>query len=172
MVPTLVVLLGSFVFVLALERARGHRAGAVGRAGRIALAALFLFTGVSHFVFTAPMAEMVPPPLPPTATVLVSGALEMLGAVGLLIPRTSRAAAWCLFLFLLAVFPANVYAAWNHVGMGGHVGGPSYLFVRGPLQLDLVLRHPARAPCKFDRKTLRFATCEPAVGGAVVRILD
>jgi uncharacterized membrane protein len=135
MIPTLVVLLGTFAVVLLTERARRRWEGAVPRAGRLALSALFLFTGISHFFLTARMAEMVPPPFPPTATVLVTGVLEILGAVGLLVPRTSRTAAWCLLAFLLAVFPANVHAAWNHVGLGGHVDGPSYLFLRAPLQI-------------------------------------
>ncbi len=40
-----------------------------------------------------------------------TGVLELAGAVGLLIPQTRVAAAVCLFLLMLAVFPANVYAA-------------------------------------------------------------
>ena len=135
MTPTLVVLLGTFVLALGVERVRGRWAGAPARAGRVALAALFLFTGVSHFVFTTPMAEMVPPPLPAVPTVRVTGVLEILGALGLLVPRTSRLAAVCLFVFLLAVFPANVYAALHHTGMGGHTEGTRYLLLRGPLQL-------------------------------------
>lgn len=135
MIPVLVVLLGSFALSLIVERLRGRASAAPQRAGRVALAALFLFTGVSHFVFTAPMAEMVPPPLPPVPTVLATGVLEILGALGLLIPRTSRLAAQGLFAFLLAVFPANVYAALHHTGMGGHAEGPEYLWLRAPLQL-------------------------------------
>jgi uncharacterized membrane protein len=36
--------------------------------------------------------------------------LELLGAVGLLLPTTRVAAAVCLLLLMLAMFPANVYA--------------------------------------------------------------
>ena len=35
----------------------------------------------------------------------------MLGAIGLLIPQTRVAAAVCLGLLMVAMFPANVYAA-------------------------------------------------------------
>ena len=112
MIPILALLLGTFVVVLGIEkvweRLRGRTEGAAGRAGRIALAALFVMTGVAHFIVTEPMAEMVPPPFPPVATVLATGVLEIVGAIGLLVPRTSKLAAWCLFVFLIAVFPANI----------------------------------------------------------------
>ena len=135
MIPTLVVLLGTFVVVIVVQHLRGRRDGAFGHAGRMALALLFLFTGIAHFVMTEPMAQMVPPPLPPVLTVWATGVLEILGAIGLLLARTSSLAAWCLFVFLLAVFPANVYAALNQTGLGEHVEGLSYLWRRGLLQL-------------------------------------
>ena len=135
MIPTLVVLLGTFLLVIVVQHLRGRRDGASAHAGRTALALLFFFTGIAHFVMAEPMAQMVPPPFPPVLTVWVTGVFEILGAIGLLLPRTSRLAAWCLFAFLLAVFPANVYAALNHTGVGGHVEGPSYLWRRGLLQL-------------------------------------
>jgi len=49
MIPILALLLGTFAAVLVVERLRGRREGAAGRAGRIALAVFFLMTGVSHF---------------------------------------------------------------------------------------------------------------------------
>jgi uncharacterized membrane protein len=51
-------------------------------------------------------------PLPaPGLLVTVTGVLELLGAVGLLFPPTRVAAAVCLFVLMLLMFPANVYAA-------------------------------------------------------------
>ena len=38
-------------------------------------------------------------------------AAELLGAVGLLVPATRIVAAVCLLLLMLAMFPANIYAA-------------------------------------------------------------
>jgi len=38
----------------------------------------------------------------------------------------------------VAFFPANVYAALQHVPMGGHAWGPIYLLVRAPLQLFIL----------------------------------
>lgn len=135
MIATLVALLGSFTIVYFLERWRGRPDLALARGGRIALSTLFAFTGVSHFLLTEPMAQMVPPPFPPVATVYATGVLEILGAIGLLLPGSRRLAAWCLFVFLVAVFPANVYAAMNATDLGGHVGGPAYLWQRAPLQI-------------------------------------
>jgi uncharacterized membrane protein len=56
--------------------------------------------------------RMVPPAFPFPATIItITGVLEILGAVGLLIPRTTRAAAVCLAILLMAMFPANIRAA-------------------------------------------------------------
>lgn len=139
MIPILAVLLGVFGSVFVVERLRGRARGAVGRAGLIALAALFLMTGISHFILTEGMAQMVPPPFPPVETVWATGVLEILGAIGLLVPRTSKLSAWCLLALLIAVFPANIYASVNQTGLGGHVDGPSYLWQRVPFQLLLLV---------------------------------
>ena len=45
----------------------------------------------------------------PRAAVLISGVFELLGAVGILIPATRRAAGIGLFFLTIAVTPANVY---------------------------------------------------------------
>ncbi len=139
MIPILALLLGTLSVVVVVQRLRGRGEGAVARGGLVALALLFVFTGVSHFFLTEGMAQMVPPPFPPVVTVWATGVLEILGGVGLLIPRFSKLAAWCLFALLVAVFPANIYAAVNHTGLGGHVDGPAYLWQRGPLQVILLV---------------------------------
>ena len=70
----------------------------------------FALGGVAHFLFTDAQMRIVPPWIPwPRAAVLASGALELLGAAGLLLRPTRRAAAWGLFALTLAVTPANVY---------------------------------------------------------------
>jgi uncharacterized membrane protein len=80
----------------------------------IGLAAMFVVTGVAHFVnpLRRDMIAIVPPRLPsPGLLVTVTGALELIGAAGLLYPPTRVAAAVCLFVLMLAMFPANVYAS-------------------------------------------------------------
>ena len=79
----------------------------------VALAVVFVWFfagGIAHFVFTDAQMRIIPPYAPwPRATVLVSGVLEILGAVGLLWPPTRQIAAWGLFALTLAVTPANIY---------------------------------------------------------------
>jgi uncharacterized membrane protein len=70
----------------------------------------FLLGGVAHFSLTETEMRIVPPYIPwPRAAVLISGVFELLGAIGILIPRTRRAAGIGLFLLTIAVTPANVY---------------------------------------------------------------
>lgn len=78
------------------------------------LALMFILTGVAHFVpsMRRDMIAIVPPRLPrPALLVTVTGVLELAGAAGLLYPPTRVAAATCLFLLMLAMFPANIHAA-------------------------------------------------------------
>lgn len=80
----------------------------------VGLAAMFALTGVVHFVdpLRRDMIAIVPGWVPaPGLMVTITGALELIGAVGLVIPATRGAAAGGLFALLLAMFPANVHAA-------------------------------------------------------------
>ena len=80
------------------------------RVGLILVFLWFLFGGVAHFSLTEVEMRIVPPVIPwPRAAVLISGVFELLGAVGILIPATRRAAGIGLFLLTIAVTPANVY---------------------------------------------------------------
>lgn len=81
---------------------------------RFALAATFVFTAASHFhPRTRPdLIRMVPASLPaPALLVTATGVLELLGAIGLLVPWTLTAAAYALIALLVAMFPANIRAA-------------------------------------------------------------
>ena len=80
----------------------------------VGLAAMFVLTGIAHFArpMRADLVAIVPPRLPaPGLLVTITGVLELLGAVGLLIPVTRVAAALCLLVLMLAMFPANIYAS-------------------------------------------------------------
>ena len=80
----------------------------------VGLAVMFVMTGVAHFVpaMRRDMIAIVPPRLPAAGLlVTITGVLELLGAAGLLYPPTRVAAAVCLFVLMLVMFPANVYAA-------------------------------------------------------------
>ena len=95
-------------------------------ATRVGLAVMFLFTAVAHFNRMRPdMVEMVPPSVPnPELMVTITGICEILGAIGLLIPRTRRVAAIALIALLVAVLPANIHAAQSGVTFGGSPATP------------------------------------------------
>lgn len=103
-----------------------------------ALAVMFLFTSVAHFTSTRhDMARMVPSMFPkPMLLVYVTGVLEFLGVIGLLLPSFRFAAAICLILLLVALFPAKVKAAREHLTLRGHAATP--LALRVPMQLVFI----------------------------------
>jgi uncharacterized membrane protein len=100
------------------------------------LAALFYIgAGFLHFVHTAPYIRIVPTYIPShAAMVALSGAAEIAGGIGLLIPRLRRAAAWGLVALLIAVFPANVYMATDHIQMTVRPAPEWVAWARLPLQ--------------------------------------
>jgi len=103
---------------------------------RIALAAMFVFTAVSHFHPTTrpDLIRMVPASLPaPALLVTATGVLELLGAIGLLVPLALPVAAYGLIALLVAMFPANVRAAQEGLVIAGRRAMP--LRWRLPLQL-------------------------------------
>jgi uncharacterized membrane protein len=78
------------------------------------LAALFIASGLVHLVRPRVYLPMMPPYLPyPSGLILISGAAEIAGGVGLLIPSTRRVARYGLIALLVAVFPANIQMALN-----------------------------------------------------------
>jgi uncharacterized membrane protein len=130
LILTLPVLIARMLPVL---RRRTAAAAATG------LGLLFLFTASGHFVQTREMTLMLPPWVPAReALVYLSGVLEIAVAVGFFVPRWRPVAGWCAAAMLVAFFPVNVYAAIQHVPMGGHAWGPVYLLIRGPLQLFIL----------------------------------
>jgi len=82
---------------------------------------MFCFTAAAHFnAMRADLIRMVPPWVPnPEFMVTFTGICEVLGAIGLLIPRTRRVAGVALILFLLAVLPANIHAAQTGLTIAG-----------------------------------------------------
>jgi uncharacterized membrane protein len=135
------------------------------------LAAMFFLTGASHFTsMRADFIAIIPPALPyPDLLVTVSGALELLGAAGLLYRSTVPWAAAGLALLLVAIFPANVYAALAGLTLSG--GPATALLPRTLLQLvfiaaallvllPYVRSHPKRErrqqSTRHDNSTIEF----------------
>ena len=93
---------------------------------RAIIAVVFIVMGVNHFRPTTArgMAAMVPPWFKRGGVftgknlVRFTGVCEVAGGVGILVPWTAFAAGLLLVLFLIAVFPANAYAAANREKFG------------------------------------------------------
>jgi uncharacterized membrane protein len=103
---------------------------------RFALAAMFGFTALSHFLprRRPDLIRMVPPALPaPGLLVSITGLLELAGAIGLLLPEFVRWAAFALAALLLALFPANIHADRAGLQIAGRRATP--LRYRLPMQL-------------------------------------
>lgn len=99
----------------------------------------FIFFFVGHFIKTSGMVEMLPPWLPlRVELVYLTGIIELAIGITLFMPKYQITAAKFGILAFIVFFPANVYAAMNGIGLGGHQWGPVYLLIRAPLQIILI----------------------------------
>jgi uncharacterized membrane protein len=110
------------------------------------VALIFIGMGVNHFLPRSArgMARMIPPflrregILKPINLVYFTGVCEIAGGVGILVPATSLAAAIALTVFLIAVFPANAYAA-EHPDQFGRAAIPFWPRLLGQLALIAIV---------------------------------
>lgn len=111
----------------------------VALAGRIAMAAMLVLTSIGHFMFNKGMSMMLPDFIPyKNEIIYLTGVLELLAAIGLLLPKFQVITGWLLILFFIMILPSNIYAAINHVDLqkATYNGeGPGYLWYRIPLQV-------------------------------------
>ena len=99
----------------------------------------FIFFFIGHFVQTEGMVEMLPSWVPfRLALVYLTGLIELLIGIALFMTRYQSLAAKLAIVVFVIFFPANIYAALNSIGLGGHQWGPVYLLIRGPLQIILI----------------------------------
>jgi uncharacterized membrane protein len=90
-------------------------------------------TGILHFLRPATYEQIMPDYLPAHhELVLLSGAAEIAGGVGVVFARTRRAAGMWLVALLVVVFPANVNMALNAERFRSIA--PALLWARLPLQ--------------------------------------
>lgn len=112
-------------------------------AGNVAMAIMLWFTALGHFMYWRGIAMMIPGFIPAKKTmVYLSGILEIIFAIGLIIPSTRRLSADLLILFFLLVLPANINAAQKSVDYqaANYEGrGVSYLWLRVPVQVFFIL---------------------------------
>ena len=85
------------------------------------------------------MVEMLPPWVPlRLQLVYATGLLEFAVGIALFTTKYRELAAKLAIVIFIVFFPANIYAALNSIGLGGHQWGPIYLLIRAPLQIILI----------------------------------
>jgi uncharacterized membrane protein len=79
---------------------------------RILFGLIMIGAGINHFVMPDFYIRIIPQFLPfKDLLVAISGIAEIVLGALLMLPRTSRIAAWGLIALLIAVYPANIYMA-------------------------------------------------------------
>jgi uncharacterized membrane protein len=106
---------------------------------RTLLALIFVGGGILHLIAPAPYRGIVPHFLPaPGLLVAISGVAEIVGGIGLLVPRFHRFARFWLIVLLIAVFPANVQMLLDYQARGAPGWQLSLLWARLAFQLVLI----------------------------------
>lgn len=131
----LVILLGSWLIFRGLGALGVPALATWHDSARSALSLMFVFTATAHFnKMKHDLARMVPPALPqPMLIIYATGVLELLGALGLLLPRFRSTAAICLIVLLIAMFSANMKGAREKLLLRGKPA--TQLWLRLPMQL-------------------------------------
>lgn len=99
---------------------------------RVAAAVMFVLIGIMHLVTPKKLTYMIEGWLPyALQLVLVSGILEIILGIGLLVENIRVYAAWGLIILLVAMFPANIYVAIKALpAPGGLPAKPWYTWSR------------------------------------------
>jgi len=138
---TLIILFGVFASTLLIVKLITKRFE-ISQAGRIAMAAMLVFTAIGHFAFAKGMVMMISFLPWATEIVYITGVIELAAAAGLLIPKMTLLTGKLLILFFIVLLPANIYAAYHNINLktADYSGkGISYLWFRIPLQLLFIL---------------------------------
>lgn len=132
------------ILVLATLAAAGYArisSGAVRwrHAAQFGLGIAFVVAGVSHLVNATPFEQHLPDWVPAASTIIVvSGIVEIVLGLALVAARRSApVVGLAAAMFLISVFPANVYVAVAGVDVDGLPGG-LYPWLRLPLQAVFV----------------------------------
>lgn len=137
----LFILLLVYVTLLAFGSHTTFNKGSVF-AGNIAMSVMLLFTAIGHFKFKTAMAAMIPLFIPKKVEItILTGVLEILFAIGLCMESTCYHTGILLIIFLVAILPANIYAAKHRVNYENlFKPGPGikYLWFRIPFQFFLM----------------------------------
>jgi len=138
----LIVLVGTFI-VSTLILKVFKSSWELQLAGRIAMSCMLVFTAIGHFAFIQGMEGMVPSFIPfKKAVVLITGIMEVLFAISILLPQYQKQTASLLIVFFILILPANIKAALEEINyQTGEMNGPGidYLWFRVPLQFFFML---------------------------------
>ena len=94
------------------------------------LAAIYIAFGVVHLRSAPGFLSIMPAWVPyPLEVVLFTGVCEILGGLGLLVPRLRWISGVMLALYAVCVYPANLHHAFGQVAVGGL---PSSWWYHGP----------------------------------------
>jgi uncharacterized membrane protein len=103
------------------------------------LSLFMVIAGILHFATPEPFIKIVPGFLPfPAALVYISGIIEIALGIGLMLPNTQVLSAWGLIALFIAVYPANLNMAFNHIQLGDIPDAWWVHAIRLPLQAVLI----------------------------------
>jgi len=106
---------------------------------RITQGSLYIFASIFHFINEKELA-VIPPFLPwRRAALYITGIFELIGGLGLLMPRFQRPASWGLAALLVAIWPANIYHALVDKRSGRWEKTRLYHIIRFPLQIVMIV---------------------------------
>ena len=98
---------------------------------------MYIFIGIRHFTDPQYFLDIVPPQLPfKLFLVYLTGLIEIVGGVAILLPKTRKAGAYLLIFLLVSVFPANIYLYVSET--------PQSLL--GISKMDALIRMPFQTP--------------------------
>jgi uncharacterized membrane protein len=100
----------------------------------------YVWIGCQHFINPSFFLKIVPPYLPfHLELVYLSGGFEIIFGLGLLFKKTRFYASWGLVFLLIAVYPANIYLAFNEIPQEAiNVSSFMASWVRLPIQFVLI----------------------------------
>ena len=100
----------------------------------------YVWIGCQHFINPSFFFKIVPPYLPfHLGLVYLSGGCEILFGLGLLFKKTRFYASWGLVFLLIAVYPANIYLAFNELPQEAiNISSFMASWVRLPIQFVLI----------------------------------